>query len=234
MFYRTHFYREPVNTLAKFLRLITRGHGQKPNTSSVIISTEPKSDYQISAPEVMIQFQDPQLRNTPVLFHQLLMDAQQAVAGTPSSDCRLGIEENGFIGFLPTEACVGDLICPFPSSNVVAILRQTAEGDKIVGRAIDFLAASSTKPFGLFGLSIEEDLFRETRYPATLRLDIPTLHLLTRISATPNNLIATALARHQSKVARRNAAIARATTDWEKHRIQRCWEVTDWYEKNAY
>jgi hypothetical protein len=81
----------------------------------------------------------------------------KAVSNHPSQkDCVLFFEKQGMIGFAPTSTNVGDALCQFKDTDVVAILRKVGQGTpqyEILGRGIDFLASStkSPKPFCCVG-----------------------------------------------------------------------------------
>ena len=121
-------------------------------------------------------------------FRQVLLDAKNTVLGTPSDNCSLALEESGLICFVPGDTQAGDLICQFIASDVLAIIREDPKIKgryKVVGRAVNFLASFSTTPFDIFGRSlfwVEEHELRRV----TFKLDIPTLQMMTRASATPD------------------------------------------------
>lgn len=133
-----------------------------------------------------ISLQDQQ--NATSHFHQTLLDAQKAALDAGMDNCLLALEESGLICFAPSDTQVGDLICQFISSDVLAIIREEPKEKgryKIVGRAINFLASSSTTPFDILGRSLFWAEEHEERQ-VVFKLDIPTLQMLTRASATPD------------------------------------------------
>ena len=65
-------------------------------------------------------------------FRQLFLDARNAVSETEAKSCSLALEESGLTCLVPGGAQVGDLICQFISSNVLAIIREHSQGQREV------------------------------------------------------------------------------------------------------
>lgn len=120
----------------------------------------------------------------------MITAASKAVSAHPSQkDCVLFFEKRGMIGFAPTSTKVGDALCQFNDTDVVAILSKVGQGTpqyEILGRGIDFLASStkSPKPFCCVG-SPGQHGYDVPELPATFAVDISGLQKLTRISAYP-------------------------------------------------
>lgn len=64
----------------------------------------------------------------------------------PRRDCRVAIEENGFICFVPNSTQVDDFIFFFPQSDVVAIVHESEQIGQLVGRAVGFFKHASHTP----------------------------------------------------------------------------------------
>jgi Heterokaryon incompatibility protein (HET) len=75
------------------------------------------------------------------LFLQILQDSYDEVANSQSDiKCKLFMEENGIIGFVPSAVEKGDLICQFHNSNVLGVLRREHGQYRIIGRATSYVA----------------------------------------------------------------------------------------------
>jgi hypothetical protein len=136
-------------------------------------------------------------RRTPVtrycsidLLSKILRAASKVVSAHPSeNDCVLFFETNGMIGFAPTSTKVGDHVCQFKDSDVVAILRnfgQEIPEFKVMGRAVDFLASSTgstapVKPFACLG-PLRNYGFDVSFYPIILAVNVESFQTLTRSS----------------------------------------------------
>ncbi|RDW81886.1 hypothetical protein BP6252_02998 [Coleophoma cylindrospora] len=62
--------------------------------------------------------------------------AQKELNKIVSKDCMVAIEEHGYLCFVPHGTKIGDLVCFFPETDVVAIVRPSGSNGQIVGRAV--------------------------------------------------------------------------------------------------
>jgi hypothetical protein len=99
---------------------------------------------------------------------------------------RIAIAEFGLICIVPFETQASDLICLFPKSDVIAIVRKADAIGHVVGRAVSFLSHNSSTPLRTF------DGWPELRQVSDnkvyFELDAEMLQMLTRASckATSN------------------------------------------------
>ena len=103
---------------------------------------------------------------------------------TSSQDFRLAFGDYDAVCFVPSSARRGDVICQFPASDVVAIVRKTKKDAlppyRIIERGVNFLARPYDKSFNLVN---PDDI---KRHEMTFSLDIFTLQMLTVSSTTPD------------------------------------------------
>jgi hypothetical protein len=98
----------------------------------------------------------------------------------PLQDCSLFFGKDGMLGLAPTSIMIGDLICLFKKSNIVAIVRKTGQDnygyDKytVIGRAISLLPTEGNP-----------GMLTYIRPTISLQLDLTTIQALTR--TTPVN-----------------------------------------------
>jgi hypothetical protein len=117
-------------------------------------------------------------------FRSILDDAHEAIRGTAFADCVLAFEENGLVCFAPRETKVGDLICQFLSSDVLAIVRPTWRGYALVGRGVSFLASDPKIPFQALPIRsyLSKD-FDVKLCEVLFEMDIFGLQMMSRASA---------------------------------------------------
>ena len=117
--------------------------------------------------------------------HKAWLEEEKFLSTVVSEDCRVAIEENGFICFAPRDTQIGDLVCMFLQSDVVAIVRKSEDAGQIVGRAISFLTHPANTP--LRNYENWPSLDQVQNLPVHFELDISTLQMLTRASSTAEN-----------------------------------------------
>jgi hypothetical protein len=159
-----------------------------------------KIDLIDSVPDIAYEDEIPQPLNAPSSFvkqawppprepsssalRQLLLDAKYAAQKASREDCNIAFEENGLICFAPKGTRVGDILCQFQGSNVIALVRNTSSdgnGCPVVrGRCVNVLATSINELFEIGGGS-RKALPQESR--VELRMDIAVLQMLTRASS---------------------------------------------------
>jgi len=119
-------------------------------------------------------------------FMNLLCDARRASSG---KDVVLALEETGLIVFAPPSTKVGDLVCQFPDSDILALIRlDRSKGNPYcysTARVVNFLAAPPTTTAALCG---KAEIFcdRDKKRGILLPLDTPEIMRLCKPSKTPN------------------------------------------------
>lgn len=126
-------------------------------------------------------------------FRQVLEDARIVVTRVLPRACKLAMEEGGLIMFAPNRTEVGDLVCQFLSTNILVIVREHIEQKGryyVIGRAVNLLVCTPELMSEIRGR-------RGTVRPGwsgydfprlAFALDIPTLHMMARTSATPDDM----------------------------------------------
>lgn len=114
-------------------------------------------------------------------LNRILLDARSVTSENPTANTSIALCESGFICFVPSEARPGDFVCQFPQSNISIII--SAAEERLVGRAVNFLSDPHDKPFTVFDDPIDQRALKEDGREITLRLDLPTLQVITASSA---------------------------------------------------
>ena len=128
---------------------------------------------------------DPKEENDPSTapLHRVINHAQTLITKSNNNDCIIAFSNTRLICFVPSETKVGDLVCQFIASNVIAIIRSNPPSPDpnkrmIVGRAIN--AVSSSHP--------QQSIFLpQTKADYSLFFDLRSLQLMTAASATPDS-----------------------------------------------
>lgn len=111
-------------------------------------------------------------------FNHIIRIAINVVSNSASrNNCVLFVEENGMIGFGPTNTQIGDVVCGFEDSGVIAIVRRVGQGHTLVGRATNFLTSCSA-PLGHLGEQIGPNIVL-----VAFSISAPGLQILMRLSA---------------------------------------------------
>jgi hypothetical protein len=120
-------------------------------------------------------------------FRNLLRAAQKC----PGTDHILAFEENGLIFFAPKNIRVGDLVCQFPESDVLAVLqpetwrpRQSALVFTKIHRVVNFLASPFNMAADICGKPMSFD--RAGPYALSFKLNDRERELLCGASEAPN------------------------------------------------
>jgi hypothetical protein len=102
---------------------------------------------------------------------------------------QLAFEENGLVFFTPFTTKVGDLVCQFPQSDVLATLSFDDEhGHKsaMISRALNFLTSPSGDTIDICGQSMSSTKSTPYhQYNVDLHLDTATVRTLTGPPGTP-------------------------------------------------
>ncbi|KAH8592042.1 heterokaryon incompatibility protein-domain-containing protein [Bisporella sp. PMI_857] len=125
---------------------------------------------------------------------QVIHTASRLVISHPSStDCVLFVEEKAMIGLAPTNTRLGDVVCQFEDSDVVAILRPVGRNYQVVGRATPLLSSGSRQePFERHTpprAGYTRGTFDVQDRLVNLSVDISTLQLLARTSGYDKDFI---------------------------------------------
>jgi hypothetical protein len=120
----------------------------------------------------------------------VLNHAAHTIAKEKAGDSYLAIEENGLIFYAPSGTKVGDLICQFEDSDILAIVRNPAsklkdyaEPGHVVGRAINYLKCAVDKSYKIYDEVLTQDWFHINRHKVTIELTFDALRTVTRPSA---------------------------------------------------
>jgi len=120
----------------------------------------------------------------------ILNHAAHNRAEANANDCNLAVEENGLVCYVPSEAKVGDLICKFPKSDILVIIRRlgssSEEGDQscqVIGRAINYLKYFNHEAYKIHDEALPDDWFDTKHRNVTIRLSLEALEIITRPSA---------------------------------------------------
>ncbi|KAL3425837.1 ankyrin and HET domain-containing protein [Phlyctema vagabunda] len=129
--------------------------------------------------------------------------AEKALSKIISKDYTIAVGDHNLMYFVPNGTKIGDLVCNFPETNIVVIVRgETGRKTRIIGRAVSvggspFIdssepdrSASNERGSEAFRSSrardeaaTERDRFGDVKIPILFELDLPTLQLLTHASA---------------------------------------------------
>jgi hypothetical protein len=117
-------------------------------------------------------------------FLNLLYNAHRA---SSREDVVLALEETGLIIFAPPSTKVGDLVCQFPDSDILALvtLSDVGSASGFVKRAVNFLAAPPTTTAALCGKT-GRFCDRDGERRIFLSLKLPEMMRLCKSSETPN------------------------------------------------
>jgi hypothetical protein len=118
-------------------------------------------------------------------FLNLLYSAHRA---SSRQNIVLALEETGLIVFAPPSTKVGDLVCQFPDSDVLALIRVNRGmrlPDYSIARAVNFLAAPPTITAALCGKA-ERFCDSDEERGVLLTLQTPEMVGLCKPSETPN------------------------------------------------
>jgi hypothetical protein len=117
-------------------------------------------------------------------FLNLLYSAHRA---SSREDIVLALEETGLIIFAPPSTEVGDLVCQFPDSDILALITPSDIGSVFcsVKRAVNFLSAPPTTTAALCGKT-ESFCDRDEERGVLLTLRTSQLMRLCKSSKTPN------------------------------------------------
>jgi hypothetical protein len=117
-------------------------------------------------------------------FLNLLYSAYRA---SSRKDVVLALEETGLIIFAPPSTEVGDLVCQFPDSDILALITPSEIGSVFcsVKRAVNFLAAPPSTTAALCGKT-ERFCDRDEKRGIFLTLKMPEIMRLCKSSETPN------------------------------------------------
>jgi hypothetical protein len=126
-----------------------------------------------------------------VLLLQARIYLQEVSVRNPASieDCKIAIEENGFICFVPTNTQADDLICFFPESDAVAVARGSGNIGQLIGRAVALFKHHQNTPLRAVtetwpDFNIAQNHAGFVR--ALFLLDVASLQMLTHGSSMPD------------------------------------------------
>ena len=154
----------------------------KPSFPNYIGRTDPQTGN-----KHIFQFQKDNITTLNVNIIAILDDAKAVLQDKRLTDMVLAFEENGLICFAPKETKIGDLICQFLSSDVLAVVRPSWRGYTMVGRAVSFLASEPNVPFQALPIRryMSKD-FDVKLCEVLFDLDILGLQMMTRASVCPS------------------------------------------------
>lgn len=120
-----------------------------------------------------------------VRLWKLFDKAREAVLGTPNEDCRLAFAENGLVCFVPADTEVGDAICYFFNSDVLAIIRPRGgnrqPNTSLIGRAVDVRNYSTQSTPWISRIPPHWPQLGPEN-PVQFNFDFSTLYMMTRAS----------------------------------------------------
>jgi len=124
---------------------------------------------------------------SPDLLTNLWHQTRSLVNKADLYSCRIAIEEHGLLYIVPLATQIYDLVCTFPQSDTVAIVRKSGTEGQIVGRAVSYLVHPPTSPLRAFERYGWPSLHQVPPNPVEFELDIDMLQILTRASSRPDN-----------------------------------------------
>ncbi len=120
-------------------------------------------------------------------FEKLLQDAKNVATKECYKNCRLAIGTTGLVMFVPLNAREHDLVCQFPSTDAVMLVRESPldkHACEIVGRAVNFLKTDFKEPCEVGG-TISMRLAKE--FDTLFKIDPPTLQIMSVASTMPDS-----------------------------------------------
>ena len=153
----------------------------KPAFPNYIGRTDPRT-----GKKHIFQFQKDSTEALNDNINSILHDARRTVHKVYGADTVLVFEENGLICFAPKETKVGDYICQFLSSDVLAVVRPSWRGYTLVGRCVSFLLSEPKIPFQALPIRryLSKD-FDVKLCEVLFEMDILSVQMMTRASVYP-------------------------------------------------
>jgi hypothetical protein len=144
---------------------------------------------EISAADTAESLDDSQGQPIRSMLSRLLLSAQELVAAKTAQNCRLAFEERGLVLFVPVNARVGDMVCQFPASNSILLIRPPILHNSMknpnvpVGRGANFLHCPTTSTPHICGKSIDLQVVAPD---FLLQIPSSTFYMMTCASSTPD------------------------------------------------